>query len=194
MRLPKGVHGLARVATAKGFTLIEILIVSAIIATLSVVFILNFRLSAKNKTARLQVASIIVSDLRQAESMSISGSRYQGNIACGFGVHYVDSATYLIYAKSVPMDQPCASLATRNYTDGDPIVAAKKVFNPGVEIRSHFNDIFFEPPDPKIYIDNDSSLTHAPEQIIIQLLGQADCVSQPCTTIQVYTSGELDIN
>ncbi len=178
-----------------GFTLMEILIVSVIVVTLSLTLVLNFRFSAKDKTARTQAASIIISDIRQAESRVLSGAKFKGNFVCGFGLHYVDSTTYLIYAKAVPSGGAlCSTVSTRNYLAGsDSVVDTKRVFNTGLEIRSAFADIFFEPPDPKTYINNSASLLDAPAQIIIQVKGQADCVSLPCTNINVYTSGRIDL-
>lgn len=175
--------------------MVELLVVIAIIATLSVAMILNFRVSAKNKTARTQTASIIISDIRRAQSMALSGSRYQNNIVCGYGVHYVDSVTYLIYAKALPSGGGCASVPTRNYNSaGDFLIETRKIINPSMAIRSSFYDIFFEPPNPKTYINNDPSLTSvfSPATISIQLKGQSNCAQQSCTNISVYTSGELD--
>jgi type II secretory pathway pseudopilin PulG len=126
------------------------LVVTAIIATLSVVLLFNFGTSARNKTARLQTASVVASDVRRAQSMALSGTRFSGNIVCGYGIHYSSSANYYIYAKAAP-GGGCSTIPTRNYQAGDLIVENKKLANPNMEFRSSFSDIFFESPDPKTY-------------------------------------------
>lgn len=182
-----------------GFSLIELLVVSAIIATLSVALILNFRNSATNRNARVQVASVIISDIRRAQSMALSGSRYQGSIVCGYGLHYADSVTYYIYAKAVPASGSCLDLTTRNYTADatSPLIETKKLINNiNWEMRSSFSDIYFEPPDPKVYLNNSNNLTgfKSTTSIIIQPKNQFKCDSTVCTTIDIYTSGQINLN
>ncbi len=179
----------------EGFSLVEILIVAAIIATLSVVLILNFRSSPKGKTGRDQAVAVIVSDFRGAQSKALAASLYQGVTVCGYGIHYVDSTTYLIYAGVLDNGALTCQASNHNYQAGiDSIVETKKVINSNMVMAASFNDVFFEPPDPKTYINNNSALNVAPVAITIRLNGQANCVSGPCTVINVYTSGRIDIN
>lgn len=177
----------------RGFTIIELLVISAIIATFSVVLILNFRSSPTSKTARVQTASVVLSDIRRAQSLALSGSRYQGNLVCGYGFHYVNPTSYFIYVKTVPVSGPCSSVATHNYQSGDPITENKILINTNMEFRSSFNDIFFEPPDPKTYINNKSSLNIPPATLTIQLKNQNNCAQNTCTEINVFTSGQIDL-
>ncbi len=178
-----------------GFTLIELLVVTSIVSTLSVVLVLNFRSSATNKTARIQTTYAVSSDIRRAEYSTLSGSRFQGNIVCGYGVHYVSPVSYLLYAKAVPNNKPCSDITTRNYkASSDYVVDTKKLINLNMKFGSSFEDIFFESPYPMVYINDDASLNKSPQQIQIQLNGAAACDSQTCTIISVYTSGKLDIN
>lgn len=179
---------------SKGFSIIELLVISAIIATFSVVLILNFKPSSTSKTARVQTASVILSDIRRAQSMSLSGSRYQGNLVCGYGVHYINQTSYLIYAKAIPISGACSSMTTRNYQIGDLIAETKNLVNYSMEMRSPFLDIFFEPPDPKTYLNNIFSLAASPQIILIQLKGQSVCTQQSCTQVTIYSSGQIDIN
>lgn len=178
---------------SEGFSLIELLIVSAIIATFSVALILNFRASPKTRVARNQVAAVIMSDIRRAQAMASSGSRFGGNIVCGYGVRYVSNVSYSIYAKAVPVSGPCSSLSTRNYLSGDLAIETKTLTNINMEIRSAFSDVFFEPPDPKTYINNNPSLGGPSITISIQLKGQQNCAQQSCTQITVYPSGSVDV-
>ncbi len=176
-----------------GFALVELVIVAGLIAAFSVVLIFNFRTTAKNKTARSRVASVIVSNIRRAQSMVLSGSRFQGNIVCGFGIHYVNSTTYLIYAGATE-GLPNCTATNHNYQAGvDSIVQTIGLINSNMEIRSSFDDIFFEPPDPKTYIDNNSGLAEPPATITIQLVDQSNCGSKSCTHVQMFTSGQLNV-
>ena len=126
--------------------------------------------------------------------MALSGTRYRGNLVCGYGLHYVDSITYSIYAKAVPVSGACASVVTHNYDPGlDFIVDTKKLLSTTLELRMPFGDLFFEPPDPKIYINNNSTALFVPDQIIIQPKGQSDCATKPCGYINFYASGRLDL-
>lgn len=157
------------------------------------VLILNFRSSPKSQVARSQTAAVIVSDIRRVQSMASAGSRFQGNIVCGYGIQYVDNVSYRLYAKSVPASNPCSSIGNRNFQTGDLIVEIKNLTNSNMEIRSAFSDIFFEPPDPKTYINNKSALNDPSTAIFIQLKGQSDCLSQPCTQITIYPSGQINL-
>lgn len=176
-----------------GFTLVEVLVVTAIIATLSVALFFNFGTTARNRTARVQVASVVVSDIRRAQSMALAGTRFNGNVFCGYGIHYVDHVTYLIYAganEGLPMCQN----ANHNYQTGtDSVVQTQKLINQNMEFRSSFSDIFFESPDPKTYINNSALLTDPQVTINVQRVGQANCGGQSCTKIEVYTSGQINL-
>ena len=176
-----------------GFSVIELLVISAIIATFSVVLILNFRSSPKTRVARNQVAAIIVSDIRRVQSMAVAGNRYQGNVVCGYGIEYVSNVSYRLYAKPVPAAGPCSSVSTRNYQAGDLIVETKNLTNSNMEIRSSFSDVFFEPPDPKTYINNNPALNGPTTVISIQLKGQTNCAQQSCTQITIYPSGQINL-
>lgn len=177
--------------------MVEVLVVTAIIATLSVALFFNFGTAARSRTARSQVASVIISDVRRAQSMALSGTRFGGNVVCGYGIHYVDHITYFLYAGADEGLARCQD-ANHNYQAGvDSVVQTQKLVNLNMEFRASFPDIFFESPDPKTYINNSASLTSpAPPQamIIIQRTGQATCsIPQTCAQIDVSTSGQLNL-
>ena len=175
-----------------GFTLVEVLVVVAIIAILSVALFFNFGTTARSRTARSQVASVIISDIRRAQSMALSGTRFGGNVFCGYGIHYVSRTSYFLYA-GADEGLPLCQNANHNYTDVDTIVEVKNLINLNMEFRSSFSDIFFESPDPKTYINNSASLADPPATITIQRLNQINCGGQTCTQIEVYTSGQINL-
>lgn len=178
----------------KGFSIVELLVVAAILATFSVVLILSFGFPSSSQTARYQAASVIASDVRRAQTMALAGSRFQSNSVCGYGIHYVDKTTYLIYAGALDGGATRCIDTNHNYQDGiDPKVETKSVINPRMEIRVPFPDFFFEPPDPKTYINNDPSLTGPSTEITIQLKNQQNCGQQSCTHVTIYPSGQIDL-
>lgn len=176
-----------------GFTILELLVNVGIMAVLGTLFFINFRSSSTNATARHQQSSIIVADIRRVQTMTTAGSQYQGTIVCGFGIHYVTSRAYLIYAKKVPtFPTACAALSTRNYESTDYTVELKPLVNSGLS-NSWFPDIYFEPPDPKTYINNVRSLSPVINVNINILKTGSVCNPSTCTTITISTSGKIDI-
>ena len=177
-----------------GFSIIELVIISAIIATFSVVLILNFRASPKNRVARNQVAAVIVSDVRRMQSAATASSRFQGSTVCGYGIHYVNNTSYLLYAGVLDGGATRCQNTNHNYQSGiDRIVETRPLINSNMEIRAAFLDVFYEPPDPKTYINNSPLLSGATTTVSIQLKGQSSCSGQSCTQITIYPSGQIDI-
>src|SRR5688500_14939484 len=77
----------------EGFTLFEVLVVTIIISTLSMIMIFNFRSSASNITARNQTVAAIVADIRGAQSRATNSTIYVDQVGgphtvCGYGLHY----------------------------------------------------------------------------------------------------------
>ena len=179
--------------TNRGFSIIELLVVTAIIATFSVVLVLNFRSSPKNQVARSQTAAAVVSDIRRIQSMASAGSRFQGNVVCGYGIHYVSSTSYILYAGVLDGGATRCQDTNHNYQAGiDLVVETKNIINSNMEMRSSFSDVIFEPPDPKTYINNSALLTGPSATITIQLKAQASCAGTSCTLITIFPSGQID--
>src|SRR3989344_1071494 len=167
------------------FALIELLVVIFIIGILASLLVVNFRSSAKTQAARHQAAFAIVSDIRAAQTRAMAGSNYNDASVCGFGVHYLTPQSYLVYAGG---EAVCAT-ANRNYQPGtDIIIASKKIINLNMVINTPFSDIFFEPPDPATYINNNKA-PGANTSIMIQVNGGGS----PPTTITVQSSGVTNI-
>lgn len=158
----------------------------AIIASFSGILVYNFRSSSSNATARNQSANIVSADIRRMQSMALAGSSYQGLPTCGFGVHYVDVRTYLLFAR--PYATPCD---TGLYNAaGDRIIEQKQLSNTRLMIKSSFFDIFFAPPHPTTYIGGSSSSSQPPS--VIEIVLQQGAGSGTGTKISVYTSGKID--
>lgn len=172
-----------------GFTIVETLVVLALMGVFTVFLILGLRNTSINTVVLERAALGIISDVRRAQGMSIAGVGFQGNPMCGYGIHYTGASTYIVYAGG---ENICAA-SNKNYqSDSDLIYQQAKITETNVEFKSSFNDLFFAPPDPKTYINNSFSLSAPPLTISIGFKGLS-CPAY-CKTISVYPSGKVDIN
>jgi len=171
----------------KGFSLIEMIIVASIIGMLATTLILNFRAGSRD-TALTQVAQQIASDVREAQSMAISSKRYAGQTRCGYGVSFNDAQTYQIYVGPDSKSIDCHSIVEKNFGSGDVVVETITVLDIQVEISSVFPDIFFEPPDPTTYINNnDLTVNSNPAEIVLINAGGNT------KKVLVYPSGLVEV-
>ncbi|MBP9822186.1 MAG: type II secretion system protein [Candidatus Pacebacteria bacterium] len=172
-----------------GFTLIELLVVMVIISFLSIAMINNF---SRTKIDIDQTANLIMATIRQAQTKTVSSNLYNNYNPCGYGVHYVDPTSIVVYVG------PDASTATPNCTDmnknynpnRDSVLLTQTIKDSQVQLQNSFSDIFFLPPDPKTYLNNDASLNQAPISIQVGPIGRA-CTGN-CRTIYVYSSGKIE--
>lgn len=172
-----------------GFTLVEVVLYAVLVSVFSVILLLNLR-SAQTNSAVLERASLaVISDFRRAQNLSTSGLIFQGNQVCGYGIHYLSANSYLIYAGG----EAVCGTADRNYQGGtDFSVQTIKIIEGNVQFKTPFNDVFFEPPDPKTFINNSFFLSAAPLLISIGFVGQG-CPAG-CKTISIFPSGKIDFN
>lgn len=175
--------------TSPGFSLVEMLVVLAVVGLLSGLLVLNFRSTATGSSGRVQSASVLLSDIRRMQAQAISGANYDGKIVCGFGLHYVNERTYLLYAQRVNGGSPCSNGRNRNFQSSDIEIGRKKLINVRMQFAGPFSDIFFELPDPKTYIDN-TALPIDAKTLIEIVLPEAPA---PSTAILVFNSGKVDV-
>lgn len=168
-----------------GFSLIELIIVFGLIGLLSVLLVSNFRGSSTTATARRQTSSVFIADVRRAQSLAVSGANFAGNIVCGYGISYLNQTSYIIYAKSKPGGSSCSSIANRNYVSSDLVVETIKILNPSMMITSNFGSIYFQPPDPKVYINNSNDPAASTSVSV--------CAASNCSSVNIYTSGRIDL-
>ncbi len=172
----------------KGFTLIEVLVVAAITGIISTLMLLSFQ---RTRVDLNESGSVFVADLRAAQSKALASTKYDSGsgskIRCGYGVHYVDSTSYSVYAGPDASSADCSSF-NRNLDGGDATVTTKVFGNEKVEFKATFNDIFWEPPYPYTYINNSS----ASASITVTIGKKGGTCPQDCKTINVSTSGKIE--
>jgi prepilin-type N-terminal cleavage/methylation domain-containing protein len=176
-----------------GFTLIEVVVVMGIIGLLTTFLIANFSRTQLNLN---QAAASMVADIRDIQTKAVTSTRYNGSSVCGYGISFIDATTFRIYTTTPSAANGNCSLNTvvhnRNYEAGDVNVRTVTLVDP-IQFTGAFADFFFEPPDPKTYIGNSSSLAAAPSRIRLRKAG-GDCIGDPnsCYVICVHTSGRID--
>ncbi len=171
-----------------GFTLVEMAVVAGIIGFLSTALIIDF---SRTRIDVDQSASLVMATVREAQTRAVSSTVYGGYNPCGYGVHYVSPTQLAIYIGPDASTVDCPSIANKNYQPGQDVLLAHQSFSdPKIQFISPFNDIFFLPPDPKTYLNNDASLNQSPIGIQIGAIG-GTCPAN-CRTIFVYPSGKIE--
>jgi len=135
-----------------GFTLTELLVVMFIISLLSSLVLANHR-SGQKKYALSQATQQLVSDLRRAQNMAMSGVDIEGQ-NCGYGLELDNSSrptSYYFYADTKANCQT----SNNKYDGSDDILETINLPNQ-IEIQSISPsplDVFFKSPEPTTYIN-----------------------------------------
>lgn len=171
-----------------GFSLVEVIVYAALVALFSVVLLFNMQGAQTNSSVLERASAGVISGFRRAQLMTISGLTFQSNAVCGYGVHYLSPDSYLIYAGG----EAVCGTANRNYQSGNDFdIQTIKILESNVKFKSSFDDVFFEPPDPKTFINNSFALSASPLPISLGFENQ-NCPSG-CKTINIFPSGKIDL-
>ena len=174
----------------RGFTLVELLIVASITALIATFIVLNF----SNLRINLdQTVNIFISKIRSAQALAQASAKFNGAIRCGYGVHYINSNSFIVFAGANATTTDCTS-TSRTWSSDLPTVSTINVPNLRVEIKNYdghnFKDVFFEPPNPKSYINGDDESGKS-TGIVIGVKGDS-CNSSNCKVICIYNPGRIE--
>ena len=140
----------------KGFTLIEVLVVLTLLSFLTSILILYSR-GGEGQILLFREQSKLISDILRAKSLAIQTFQTQEKV-CGYGVHF-EMAPYNNYVifrelKGADPDNPCGA-NNRRYDAGEEFEPVTNLEDYGMKLdQSTIGDVFFQPPDPKIYFDS----------------------------------------
>ncbi len=167
---------------SKGFTLVETIVVVAVVSILSIVMLASHQGSQKQQAVQ-RTAHQLAGDIRRAQNMAMASVEHEGAIPEGYGIYFnrgSDPDSYILFADE-------NGNQTRNEMGDEDV---KTIDLPsGVEINwpDGANNIFFEPPDPTTYLDGVS--TTALKVIYLGFSG-----TSYCKTVTVRTSGQIEID
>ncbi|MBI2446407.1 MAG: prepilin-type N-terminal cleavage/methylation domain-containing protein [Parcubacteria group bacterium] len=137
----------------KGFTLIEILVVLAIIVIITSVVIFNIG-SERQNSALLRSVQKLSLDLRRAQSFALSSKVFKTiGIPCGWGVHFngMGSDNYVIFA-DLALNPNCSDRDFIRAADGSEDFETIYLES-GITVNSlssGLSDIVFTPPEPTV--------------------------------------------
>lgn len=166
----------------KGFSLVEVLVVIAVIGILSGILVINFRESSDiNKLQRS--AHKVVQGIREAQNMSLSSTEVNGEVYNYYGVYFNKS--------SLPTSLYIYASENTVYNSGEEVKTVE--LEQGVEIDSLSGgnklQMVFIPPYS--FIEFNPSASEA--TIVIKLEG-ATCPSNECRYIVADDKGWIDIS
>ena len=169
----------------RGFTLVEILVVIFIIGTMSAAVLFSFG-KGQEGAMLTRAAAAFESDIRRAQILAITSHDFEGSTPCGYGVHYLTQRTYSVYVGKIGGAANCQS-SNHNFEGGiDSVFGESKIVENKVVFQAVFPDVFFEPPDPAVYINNDKSVGAS---TVIKLCLETDPAK--CLNLTVDTAGRI---
>lgn len=182
----------------RGFTLIEILVVVAIIGLVTGFMIVNF---SKSSVSINREALNISDAIREAQSLALTGSQYNNRPRCGYGIH-VDPITNSYYVYTGQVSGGASSCTAFSYSAGvTPVLRTVAFLSGDLTLQtpnSASGDVFFVPPDPTVYIEGllgTSAQAFATETIYLLRSGTdlATCPNADCKIITITRGGYVEI-
>lgn len=165
-----------------GFTFTELLVVMFILSLLSTMVLISYRNNQKGYLLS-QSAQKLVSDIRKAQNMAISGVDISGGNYYGFGIYVLDNATsYILYGDEDgdSIYQPSdTTIETVNFS-GEIRIGETAPLLAGV-------DVFFRSPNPITYIDGDN-LAGKTATITLEIIGTSS--NKP---VVITTAGLIEV-
>lgn len=187
--------------SSKGFTLLELLVIVGIIATLSLVSLSNYR-TGEDKFALQRSANKLAEDLRATENKAMMGNSTPATFGSifpdgGYGLYFeAGTSTYTLFSdcnNNAEYEASGAAISCASSTISTPFPEAietltlePNVLISNVSPASSFSVTFF-PPDPTIKITGADSQSYSQAVITLSLYGETK-------TITINTVGLIDID
>lgn len=145
----------------RGFTLIEVIVTLSIISILSVIVFANYRLGEKKYILESETQKLI-SNLRKGQNMALAPTVLK-DYKSGVGMHFEtgeNNDKYFFFLDKGGNKKPDGGDEITETINLPANLHIKSLLPTGDKI-----DIFFEPPDPTIYINNETGVSK--EAVII---------------------------
>ncbi|MBI2674225.1 MAG: prepilin-type N-terminal cleavage/methylation domain-containing protein [Candidatus Yanofskybacteria bacterium] len=186
---------IGRGSEARGFTLIEVLVVAAITGFITTFLLINF---SRTRINFAEEANIFSSKFRIAQTKAVSSARSSGSIRCGYGIRYINNQSYAVYVGENASVLNC-STQNKDYNptggvDNDATIETINFSDSKIEFKTVFRAIYFEPPDPKTFIiDSGGTVHNEPNYNLGITIGKVGgTCPQDCKTINIFTSGKIE--
>lgn len=184
---------------SKGFTLIEMVVVIAIIGVLTIAFFANYRGGAEEFALKRSIHQVAL-DIRRAQGLSTATQEFYGTFQGGYGVYLSEgSANYILfidcdsngyYSGSYLVCSDCTggSCITERYPETVETISleGKIIFSDIIPNTSGQLSILFTPPDPTVTFYPDDDL------VTITIEGEvAGALKQK--TVEVNKAGLIEV-
>ena len=83
---------------SKGFTLVETIVVVAVVSIFSIVMMANYQGSQKQQSVQ-RAAHQLAGDIRRAQNMAMASVEQGGLIPYGYGIHIIKNSNYYLWAQ-----------------------------------------------------------------------------------------------
>lgn len=138
----------------KGFTLIELVVVVAIIAFFSALILPNYRMGDSQLSLQ-RTAHKMAQDLRRTQELSISAKEFGGEVPYGYGIYFdINQARKYIVFADVDGDQTYSGLNEKVEEPSFEANVIIKELDP--KAAGAYLTILFVPPNPTVIFFPDS--------------------------------------